>query len=310
MKIINKIESLSPKNKLILTIGMFDGVHRGHQSIIQKINTLAKERGGHSALLSFHPHPRLVLQPDSDLKLLTTPREKQELLASYNLDYLIVQPFDFDFSRISSLSFVRDYLVQKLHINTLIVGHDHHFGRNRTGNFTHLTELAELYNFEALQLSAIMENELPISSTKIRHALQEANMTYVTESLGHPYQISGTVMHGDKIGRTLNFPTINLNIDKHKLLPKNGVYGTHLNIEGKTYFGLMNIGTRPSLDGENKRVEIYVLDFNQEIYGKYISAKILCFIRDEIKFDSLDHLKNQIEKDVIYFKNNIKQFKP
>ena len=302
MKIIHGIEEISKSERLILTIGMFDGVHKGHQTIIEKLNEIAFKENGNSALLTFSPHPRKVLQSDDSFKLLTTLDEKIELLKDYNLDYLIIQPFDFEFSRISPLNFVRYTLVNQLNIHTLILGHDHHFGRNRAGDFSQLQELAELYHFKALQLSAILEDEKPISSTKIREALSEGNIPYANEALNHPYGISGEVIHGDKIGRTLGFPTINLKVDSDKLIPKDGVYGVNLKIDNKTFTGLMNIGFRPTIEGKNQRIEIYVLDFNHNLYGEKVSLNILCRIRDEQKFENLDCLKNQIEKDIQYFK--------
>ena len=307
MKIINGIEEISKSERLVLTMGMFDGVHKGHQTIIEKLNEIACIENGNSALLTFYPHPRMVLQPDSDFKLLTTLEEKIELLKDYGLDYLIIQPFDFEFSRISPVSFVRDTLVNQLNIHTLVVGHDHHFGRNRSGDFAQLQELADLYHFKTLQLSAILEDEKPISSTKIREALCSGNIPYVNEALNHSYCISGEVIHGDKIGRTLGFPTINLKLNSDKLIPKDGVYGVDLMINNKSFIGLMNIGVRPTIEGKNQRIEIYILDFNDCLYGESVSVNILCRIRNEQKFEDLNSLKNQIQKDVSFFKEFLKQ---
>lgn len=309
MEVIHGIQPLNPNKKLVLTIGMFDGVHKGHQAIIQKLNKYAKEIGGHSALLSFTPHPRQVLQPDGDLKLLSTLEEKLNLLNIYHLDYAIIHPFTLEFSRLSAVEFVRDYLVNQLQIHTLLVGHDHHFGRNRMGDFQQLEELGSLYNFRSVQLSAVLEDELPISSTKIRNALQINDINYTTEALGHFYSITGEVVHGHKIGRNLSFPTVNINFSKDKLLPANGVYGVRVKLQNKLFFGLMNIGKSPTFNLTEQRVEIYLLDFDKEVYGEKVKAEILCFIRSEKKFENTEALKNQIQQDEMYFRSKLCNWK-
>lgn len=302
MEIINGIQDIAPEKKLVLTIGMFDGVHKGHQSIISKINQYAKEIGGHSALLSFHPHPRTILQPNCNLSLLTTLEEKLDLLKSYSLDYTILHPFSIEFSKLSSYNFVKDYLVNKLHIHTLLVGHDHHFGRDRSGDFNQLIGLSNQFSFKALQLSAILENEKPISSTKIREALMGYDIRYVSEALGYHYTISGNVIHGNKIGRKLKYPTLNICIPKEKLLPADGVYGVKVQHRDGSHFGLMNIGNRPTFDFEEHRVEVFLLDYEGNLYDEFVKVQILSFIRKEKKFDSLDALKAQIYKDETFFR--------
>lgn len=304
MNIVEGIKHIPKSENLVLTIGMFDGVHKGHQSIINQLNKKAKAINGHSALLTLSPHPRHVLQPDSDFKLLSPIEEKIELLEKYHLDYLIIQPFDFEFSRTSPLDFVRESLVKQLNIHSLIVGHDHQFGRNRAGDFNQLQELSELYNFELSQIKAIKENENPISSTKVRNALSEGNIAYATQALGRPYSLEGQVIHGDKIGRTLGFPTVNLAINNEKLIPKNGVYGVNIWIEKHLFQGLMNIGIRPTIDGENQRVEVFIFNFEDNLYEKKLKIEILNRIRNEEKFNSLDDLKNQITRDILFFKNS------
>ncbi|MGV4529065.1 bifunctional riboflavin kinase/FAD synthetase [Ornithobacterium rhinotracheale] len=304
MKIVEGIQPIAESEKLVLTIGMFDGVHKGHQSIINQLNKRAKAVNGHSALLTLNPHPRHVLQSDSDFKLLSPIDEKIQLLKKYNLDYLIIQPFDFEFSRTSSLDFVRESLVKQLNIHTLIIGHDHQFGRNRAGDFHQLQELSLLYNFELSQLKAIKENENPISSTMVRNALAEGNIAYATQALGRSYSLEGKVIHGDKIGRTLGFPTVNLSINDEKLIPKNGVYGVNVWIDGQKFQGLMNVGIRPTIEGKNQRIEVFIFDFEDNLYEKTLKVEILNRIRDEQKFDSLEDLKDQIAKDVLFFKNS------
>uniref|UniRef100_UPI0039A73F73 bifunctional riboflavin kinase/FAD synthetase n=1 Tax=Ornithobacterium rhinotracheale TaxID=28251 RepID=UPI0039A73F73 len=304
MKIVEGIQPIAETEKLVLTIGMFDGVHKGHQSIINQLNERAKTINGHSALLTLSPHPRRVLQPEEEFKLLSPLEEKIQLLERYNLDYLIIQPFDFNFSRTSSLDFVRDSLVNQLNIHTLIIGHDHQFGRNRAGDFQQLQELSSLYNFDLKQLSAIEENATPISSTKVRNALKEGNVAYVSQALGRPYTLAGTVIHGDKIGRTLGFPTVNLAVNDEKLIPKNGVYGVNILINGEKFQGLMNIGIRPTIQGKNQRIEVFIFNFERNLYEEKLSVEILCRIRDEQKFGSLEELKKQIARDVSFFKNS------
>ncbi|MRI63950.1 bifunctional riboflavin kinase/FAD synthetase [Ornithobacterium rhinotracheale] len=304
MKIVEGIQPIAESEKLVLTIGMFDGVHKGHQSIINQLNNKAEAVNGHSALLTLNPHPRHVLQSDSDFKLLSPIDEKIQLLEKYNLDYLIIQPFDFEFSRTSSLDFVRESLVKQLNIHALIIGHDHQFGRNRAGDFHQLQELSSLYNFELSQLKAIKENENPISSTKVRNALAEGNIAYATQALGRSYSLEGKVIHGDKIGRTLGFPTVNLAINDKKLVPKNGVYGVNILVDGEKFQGLMNVGIRPTIEGKNQRIEVFIFDFGDNLYEKTLKVEILNRIRDEQKFDSLEDLKNQIAKDISVFKNS------
>lgn len=308
MNVLRNISEIKQNQKTILTLGMFDGVHRGHQQIIHLLNDLAKKENDQSCLLTFSPHPRLVLQKDSDLKLLTLDDEKIALLEDFGLDALFIQTFDFEFSRKSSIEFVRDYLVNKLHVNVLVIGHDHHFGRNREGNFEHLQELAELYGFEVIQLEAIIENRKPISSTKIRNALIEGDVAYANDALGYNYRISGKVVHGDGIGKSLGFPTVNLAIPKLKLLPKDGVYGVGLTLNDKKHYGLLNIGHRPTVNGKEHRVEVYILDFEGDLYNKEITIELLYRIRDEKKFENKQSLVEQIQKDEIKFRDFLQHY--
>lgn len=302
MEVISHIESIPENQRTVLTLGMFDGVHKGHQKIIQYLNSIGHQSDVKSCLLTFWPHPRLVLHQDFDLKLLTLHEEKIKLLEKFNLDLLYVQPFDHDFSRLSSIEFVRDFLVAKLKVKTLIIGYDHRFGRNREGSFELLEELSELYEFNVLQLEAIFEGDVPISSTKIRNALLEGNLDYANNALGYNYGITGTVIHGDGIGKTLGFPTINLSVDKLKLLPKDGVYGVQLWLNDQKYFGLMNIGYRPTINDEQHRIEVFILDFEGDLYDQEIQIELLTRIRDEQKFEGKDQLVAQIRKDETQFR--------
>ena len=306
MDVIPHIQTIPENQRTILTLGMFDGVHKGHQKIIRYLNEITKDTNAKSCLLTFWPHPRLVLHQDYDLKLLTLHDEKIRLLERFNLDLLYVQPFDHDFSRMSSIEFVRDFLVGQLNVHTLIIGYDHRFGRNREGSFELLEELSDLYQFNVVQLEAILEGDRPISSTKIRNALLEGNLTYANDALGYAYSIRGKVIHGDGIGKTLGFPTINLEVDKLKLLPKDGVYGVQLEIDHKNYYGLMNIGFRPTIDNIQHRVEVFILDFSGDLYEEEIRVELISRIRDERKFESKNHLVAQIKKDEAEFRDTIK----
>lgn len=291
------IQEINDNRNSILTLGMFDGVHKGHQKIISRLNKIAAQKNGQSTLLSFSPHPRLVLQKDSDLKLLTLQEEKIAKLEQFGLENLVIHPFDIDFSRKTSLQFVRDYLVNTMGLHTLVIGHDHHFGRNREGNFEQLSEYAALYHFELLQLEAILGNEQPISSTKIRNALLSGDLAYAHQTLGYHYTLCGKVIHGDGIGKTIGSPTANLQVHPLKLIPKNGVYAVKTKIEQQTYWGLMNIGTRPTLADNQKRIEVYLIDFCGDLYQQEICVELRFRLRDELKFENIEALKKQIQKD-------------
>lgn len=305
MELSNEIKPKFEHEKLVLTIGMFDGVHQGHQQIITQLNHEAERVGGKSALLSFNPHPRLVLQQNTDLKLLTLLEEKEELLKKYGLKKFIVQNFDIKFSRLSSVEFVRDFLVNKLKVHTLIIGHDHHFGRNREGDFNQLKELSELYGFCVKQLEAIEARSKPISSTKIRNALLNSDLEYANKALGYNYFMKGKIVSGDGIGRKIGFPTANIEVGKYKLIPKSGVYGVEVYIDGQKYFGVMNIGNRPTVEGKEKRLEVHIFELDDNLYQKEIKVTFIKFLRNEMKFGSLEALKVQISKDINEFGKDI-----
>ncbi len=284
---------------------MFDGVHLGHQKILTLLNEEAARINGESLLITFNPHPRVALHPDTDLKLLTTQEEKFKKLDKYHLNHLIVQSFTPDFSKFSALEFVRDYLVDSLGMHTLVIGHDHHFGKNREGNFEKLLEWAGLYNYKLIELPAVANNGVPISSTKIRNLLLEGNLDDAKIYLNEAYSIEGQVIKGDQIGRTIGYPTANLRIiDPYKLVPANGAYAVKVFYENKTFLGMANIGTRPTVDGTDKRIEVNVFNFNENIYDKNIRILFLEKLRDEKKFASLDALKNDLHKNKLYIIEN------
>jgi riboflavin kinase / FMN adenylyltransferase len=300
LKTFSNIKEYNNK-KSVVTIGTFDGVHIGHKKILERIIFNAKELNCESVVLTFFPHPRMVLQDNSVLQLLNTVDEKTLLLEKTGIDNLVIHPFDKEFSRLSAEDFVKEILVNQLNIEKIIIGYDHRFGRNRTADINDLIIYGKEYGFEVEQISAQEINDNAVSSTKIRNAILEGNITLANAYLGYNYFFSGSVVKGKQLGRTIGFPTANIKISEdYKLLPKNGVYLVKSVYDTETVFGLMNLGTRPTVDGTNQTIEVFFLDFNKTIYDENLSIEMIEFIRDEQKFDSLDDLKNQINKDKIF----------
>lgn len=298
MKIYPSIPDFKSSEKTIITLGTFDGVHVGHKKIIARLVHSAAETQSKSLILTFFPHPRMVLQDNSEIKLLNTMDEKAALLAKVGLDILVIHPFDKDFSRLTAEDFVKTILVDQLNIKKIIIGHDHRFGRNRTANIDDLIVFGEKYDFEVEQISAEEINEVAVSSTKIRHALSEGNMALANEYLGYEYFLTGTVVKGKQLGRTIGFPTANLDIhESYKLIPKNGVYSIKSIIDGCTVFGMMNIGTNPTVNGQNRSIEVHLFDFNADLYDHKIEVFMAHYIREEKKFNSVEALRLQLEKD-------------
>lgn len=302
----NSISQYNSNKKAIVTIGTFDGVHVGHRKILERIIHSAQELDCNSVVLTFFPHPKMVLQEGSDVKLLNTIDEKINLLESTGIDSLIIHPFDKEFSRLTAEEFVKEILIDKLHIQKIIIGYDHRFGRNRTADINDLIHYGKEYGFEVEQISAQEINDNTVSSTKIRTTILEGKSTLAKEYLGYNYFFSGTVVKGKQLGRTIGFPTANICIkEDYKLTPKNGVYIVKGTCNKETLFGMMNIGTRPTVYGENQTIEVHFFDFDKDIYNQHITIEILEFIRDEHKFESLDNLKNQIQKDKEFSINHL-----
>jgi riboflavin kinase/FMN adenylyltransferase len=303
MNIFNSFDHQLPIPNAVLTIGTFDGVHVGHQKIIQKLNDEAKIVGGESVLFTFYPHPRMVLFPDSHgLKLIQTQDEKLDKLKRFGLQNVIVQPFTSDFSNLSALEFVRDYLVGKLKVKKLVIGYDHQFGKNREGSLDFLKEISKQYNFEVIEIPAQEIDEVNISSTRIRKSIELGNIERVNQSLGEPFELNGIVVSGNQIGRTIGFPTANVKLeDSVKIVPGNGVYAVEVLINShSTYKGMMNIGVKPTIDSNlEKSIEVNIFDFNQDIYGKHITIRLISRIRDEFKFSSIEELTNKLKQDEI-----------
>lgn len=298
MKVHQGIDNYHHKEKSsVLTIGTFDGVHIGHQKIIERLNEIKKNSFEKSMILTFFPHPRMVLDQRNDIKMLTTMEEKEHLLERYGLNELIIEPFTPEFSRFSALDFVRNILVNKLNLKKLVIGYDHQFGKNREGNFEQLMEYAELYDFSVQKISAQEIKNVSVSSTKIRKAIENGDIETANSYLGYAYLLTGEIVTGRGIGRKINFPTINLSIkEDYKLIPKKGVYIVKASFEESTY-GIMNIGFRPTVGGSGQTIEIHLLDFNGDLYGKKIQIEVLKRLRDEKKFESVEQLSEQIAKD-------------
>jgi riboflavin kinase / FMN adenylyltransferase len=304
----NSIYSFNSKKPTVLTLGTFDGVHKGHQSILKKIKSISESENLESVVLTFFPHPRNVVNDELDLKLLNTIKEKQELLENFGIDCFIVHPFDKVFSELSPREFVEEILVKQLNVKKVVIGHDHKFGKNRAANYQDLINFGKEFNFDVEEISAKLISEVSVSSTKIRNAIIEGDINLANSYLGHNYQLNGIVVKGQQLGRTINFPTANIQIEEdYKLIPKNGVYVVSSKINNKIIFGMMNIGNRPTVHGKTITIEVHFLDFKDDLYDQYLSVNVLTRIRDEVKFDSLEILKNQLEKDLkhtINFVNN------
>ena len=300
LNIYSSIHDFSTSKKTVFTLGTFDGVHVGHIKIIERLLNASSD-DEQSLVLTFFPHPRMVLQEESDIKLLNTIEERTKLLEKAGLQNLIIHPFDQAFSRLSAEEFVKNILVDIFNIKKIIIGHDHRFGRNRTANIDDLILYGKEFGFEVEQISAQEIDEVSISSTKIRNALNEGKIALANEYLGYNYLFSGTVIHGKKLGRTIGFPTANLKIEEsYKLIPAIGVYAVKCTVGTKTVNGMLNIGTNPTVDGQNTSIEVHLFDFQEDLYDKKITVELIKRIRDEQKFASVDELKQQLHKDKVF----------
>jgi len=298
LKIISNFNSFSVKSPTIVTIGTFDGVHIGHQKIINRLVNIAKEDDLKAIVLTFFPHPRMVLQKDANIKLINTIDEKAQLFAKFGIDNLVVKEFTKEFSRLSAGDFVKQVLVDKLKIKKIIIGYDHHFGRNRNANIDDLRTFGESYHFDVEEISVQDINDVAVSSTKIRNSLNGGNIKVANTFLGYNFMLSGVIVKGKGLGMQIGFPTANLFIkETYKLIPKQGVYIVQSNIENKVVYGMMNIGTNPTIGENTESIEIHFFDFNKDLYNKKIQIEILDRMRDEQKFDSLEDLITQLNKD-------------
>tara|TARA_B100000809_G_scaffold146913_1_gene144429 strand:+ start:2771 stop:3703 length:933 start_codon:yes stop_codon:yes gene_type:complete len=307
MDIYKSLTSYKKKNSSVVTIGTFDGVHMGHKAILTQLVNAAKNENLASILLTFFPHPRMVLQKDSSVRLINTIKERSEIIEQTGVSNLIIHPFTKEFSRLTALEFVRDILVNQLHIKKIIIGYDHQFGRNRTATIKDLREFGKTYDFEVVEITAQQLQNVAISSTKIRKALEEGNVQTTNQYLGYPFILSGKIVKGKGIGKTLAFPTANLKIkEDYKLIPKNGVYLVKSVISEKEVFGLTNIGTNPTVGGIHKTIETYFLDYKNDLYDQDIQLHFIKRIREEKTFYSKEALKTAIKEDELFARDYLK----
>jgi riboflavin kinase/FMN adenylyltransferase len=300
MKVYRNLDTLPPFSNAVVTIGTFDGVHLGHQKIIQQLLAESKATGGESVLITFNPHPRKIVQPEKSLMQLTSMDERIELLKQQGINNMVIVPFTKSFSEQTALQYVENFLVEKFHPAKIIIGYDHKFGNNREGDFRLLEKYAAQFNYTVHEIDEELINNAIISSTKIREALLNGDVAFAKAFLGYDYFFKGVVIEGNKLGRTIGYPTANLQMDNpDKLVPGNGVYGVICQLEGesRTLKGMMNIGTRPTVDGLNRMIEVNIFDFDEEIYGRHLKVWLKHHLRNEVKFSGIDSLKEQLHKD-------------
>ncbi|RFZ83381.1 bifunctional riboflavin kinase/FAD synthetase [Mucilaginibacter terrenus] len=299
MKIYHHIDEFTTVKNAVVTIGTFDGVHIGHRKIIARLKELAAASGGETVILTFFPHPRMILHPeDETIKLITTIEEKAGLLERLGVDHLIITPFSRDFSNQSAEEYIKDILVDKIGTKTIVIGYDHRFGKDRQGGLQDLLKLAPVYNFEVLEIPEQDINDVAISSTRVRTALLDGQINVANDCLGYPFFITGKVIRGDQIGRQLGYPTANLMVEEqYKLIPKNGIYAVRVRVEEQVYDGMAYIGNRPTVNGMTRNIEVNIFNFNQDIYTKILRMEFLHFVRDDIHFASLEELTVQLGKD-------------
>ncbi|MCP4054756.1 MAG: bifunctional riboflavin kinase/FAD synthetase [Mesoflavibacter sp.] len=292
-------------NHTVLTIGTFDGVHIGHQKIIKRLVEISEIKNLTPSLLTFFPHPRMVLQKDANIKLINTIDEKKDILKQFGISNLVIKEFTKEFSRLTAEDFVKNILVDHLKAKHIIIGYDHHFGRNRNANIEDLKQFGKDFNFEVEEISKQDINDVAVSSTKIRAALQEGNIKTANTYLGYNFMLTGKVIDGKKLGQTINYPTANLHIEEtYKLIPKHGVYIVKSIIDNNTVYGMMNIGHNPTVNGKHQTIETHFFDFNKDLYGQNLKIELLQRLRDEQKFNSVEELQSQLHID----KNNALEF--
>lgn len=302
MKIYRSIADIPHIPGAVVTTGTFDGVHPGHKIILERLNKSAQEIEGQSVLITFYPHPRTVIHPDSaDLKLLNSQEEKEELLAQTGLKHLVVIPFTLAFSQITAEEYIREILVEKIGVKKLVIGYDHRFGKGRGGSFKELKEMAPGFGFEVEEIPALEIEGVAVSSSKIRQALLSGNVEYAKDILGYTYSLQGIVIEGDKLGRTLGFPTANIFPDDPlKLVPADGIYAVRVIINGETKNGMLHTGPRRTLDKMDRRIEVNIFDWDQNLYGQKISLQFIKKLRDESRFESLQELTEQMKLDKLH----------
>ena len=298
MREITDITTFTTQQPTVLTIGTFDGVHLGHQKIVERVVTTARQEGLLATVFTFFPHPRMVVQHDKGLKLIHTLEEKKQLLQQLGVDLLVVQPFNEAFAQLTAEEFVSTILVQHLNVKKVIIGYDHRFGRNRTANIDDMRLFGEKYGFAVEEISVQEVDEVSVSSTKIREALNKGDVTTAEHYLGTPYSLTGRVVHGLKLGRTLGYPTANIQVtEEYKLIPKDGVYAVYSYIDGRKVYGMMSIGKNPTIEGKGASIEVYFFDFDGDLYDQKLTIEFVQYLREEQKFATIDLLKKQLQDD-------------
>lgn len=303
MKIYHQLSDFKKLDNAIVTIGTFDGVHFGHQKIIKRLCELAKNSEGESVLLTFFPHPRMIIDPENqELKMINTIEEKAQILASLGVDHLIITPFTRDFSNLSANDYIKNILVDAIGTKKIIIGYDHRFGKDRLGNISTLVENASSYGYQVEEIPEQDINDVAVSSTKIRKALLDGDVALANSYLGYAFSIYGPVIKGDKIGRTIGFPTANIFVpETYKLIPGDGIYAVTVEMgedkNPEVYRGMAYIGQRPTINGMTRNIEVNIFDFNREIYGQNIKMNFLAFLREDVKFTGLEALTKQLQKD-------------
>lgn len=304
VNVFNSVQSFKSTQKTIVTLGTFDGMHIGHQAILNKLKLQKKIYGYETLVLTFFPHPRMVLKTDHQISLLNTIDERIKLIDHFGIDHLVVQEFTQDFANLSAEEFVKTVLVDQFNIGKIIIGYDHRFGKNRSADIHDLIEFGKKYHFDVEQISAEELNDVSVSSTKIRNALNVGNVALAKTYLGYPYMVSGKVVSGKQLGRTIGYPTANIQVaEDYKLIPAIGVYVVGVTVKGKDFYGMLSVGTNPTVGGTEKTVEVYIFDFNDTIYDEEITVRFLTKIRDEENFGSIDLLIEALKNDEVFSRN-------
>lgn len=304
MNVFNSVQTFNSSQKTIVTLGTFDGMHIGHQAILNKLKLQKKIYGYETLVLTFFPHPRMVLKTDHQISLLNTIDERVKLIDHFGIDHLVVQEFTKEFANLSAEEFVKTVLIDQFNIGKIIIGYDHRFGKNRSADIHDLIEFGKKYHFDVEQISAEELNDVSVSSTKIRNALNVGDVALAKTYLGYPYMVSGTVVSGKQLGRTIGYPTANIKVAQdYKLIPAIGVYVVGVTVKGKDYYGMLSIGTNPTVGGTEKTIEVYIFDFNDTIYDEEITVRFLTRIRGEEHFGSIDLLIEALKNDEVFSRN-------
>lgn len=299
MKIYEGIEHFGHVKNPVVTSGTFDGVHLGHQKILKRLREIADEINGETVLITYWPHPRLVLYPDEhNLRLLSTFEEKAKLLREFGIDHLLTIPFTKDFSELTSEQFIKNIIIETIQTRKLVIGYDHRFGKNREGSFEFLKANIDQYSFDLEEISREDVDNVGVSSTKIRLALEEGNVEIASEYLGRPYELNGIIIKGQQLGRSIGFPTANIHIPHdYKLIPCDGAYAVEIKVDGGTFQGMLNIGIRPTVNGSTRTIEVNLFDFEGDLYDSRVCVKLKSYLRPEMKFSGLEALQQQLKKD-------------